>query len=67
MFGREYFEEKKVIFLPARTAASPKLPSASPTTQASARKSTQAAPPVEKPYEIKSNRITTSSSRSLTR
>ena len=53
MFGRRNLEEK-VVALPTRTAASPKLPSASPTTQVSTRKVAQAAPPVEKPYEIKS-------------
>jgi pilus assembly protein CpaF len=54
MFGRRNLEEK-VVTLPVRNAASPKTESASNNSQTSPRKSAHAAPPVEKPYEIKSN------------
>ena len=53
MFGRRNLEEK-VVALPVR-AASPTPASASNNAQASTRKSAAAAPPVEQPYEIKSN------------
>src|SRR5262249_16252770 len=52
MFGRRNLEEK-VVARAVRNAASPQtLPN---KAQASVRKSAHAAPPVEKPYEIKSN------------
>jgi pilus assembly protein CpaF len=54
MFGRRNLEEK-VVALPARTAASPKLPSASPSTQVNTRKAAHGVLPAEQPYEIKSN------------
>jgi len=54
MFGRRNLEEK-VVTLAVRNAASPKTASAPNNVQASTRKSAQAAPPTEEPYEIKSN------------
>jgi pilus assembly protein CpaF len=54
MFGRRNLDEK-VVALPARAAAPPKTVSTPNNTQTSTRKSAHAAPPVEEPYEIKSN------------
>jgi pilus assembly protein CpaF len=51
MFGRRNLEEK-VVARAVRNAASPQT---LPNKAQAVRKSVQAAPPVEKPYEIKSN------------
>ena len=53
MFGRRNLEEK-VVALPVRSAA-PNTASAPNNARASTRKSVQAAPSAEEPYEIKSN------------
>ncbi len=54
MFGRRSLEEK-VVALPVRNPASAKPSGASGSAEASTRKAGHGTPPVEEPYEIKSN------------
>jgi pilus assembly protein CpaF len=55
MFGRRQSEEKLVVLPTRKTAPPERQASKSNGAQASTRKSAHAPPPVEKPYEIKSN------------